>query len=97
MTFQLASYGAVFSTRPLGAKLRDQALSERHGGDVLTISFAGVQSVSYSFADEFLGPIMVEGKANLTDVPEQLQGIILGALERRGMTVDESEIFSICA
>jgi hypothetical protein len=97
MTFQLSEYGAVFSTRPLGAHLREEALSRRSGEAQLRISFAGVQSVSYSFADEFLGPMLVDEQASLAEVPEQLHSVILGALARRGLQVDESELFGVCA
>jgi hypothetical protein len=99
MSFALADYGAVFSTRPLGAKLRDEALARCAGKD-FTISFAGVQSISYSFADEFLGPIMLSSdRPRLDEVPPQLHRIILGALERRGLRTDEHELFgsSVCA
>lgn len=98
MTFSLSDYGAVFSTRPLGAQLRDEALAKRLGGERFEISFEGVQSISYSFADEFLGPIMLGGvDAMLTDVPPQLHRIILGALERRGLRTTEHELFGVCA
>jgi len=99
MTFLLADHGAVFSTRPLGAQLRDQALARRVSGEVFTISFNGVQSISYSFADEFLGPLMLSSeRPKLADVPPQLHRIILGALERRGVRFNESEIFGhVCA
>ncbi len=99
MNFALADYGAVFSTRPLGAKLRDEVLARREGEDI-TISFAGVQSISYSFADEFLGPIMLSSdRPTLDEVPPQLHRIILGALERRGLRISEHELFgpSVCA
>lgn len=98
MTFLLADYGAVFSTRPLGAQLREKAQAGRPRGRSLSISFSGVQSISYSFADEFLGPLMLSADPpTLVDVPVQLHRIILGALERRGLRLNESELFSICA
>jgi hypothetical protein len=98
MTFCLSDHGAVFSTRPLGARLRDEALAKRSAGESLTISFEGVQSISYSFADEFLGPIMLSPDAAvLANVPPQLHRIILGALERRGLRTTEHELFGVCA
>jgi hypothetical protein len=100
MTFHLSSHGAVFSTRPLGAQLREEALAAGAGSADLTISFAGVRSISYSFADEFLGPMISDdrtGRAHLTDVPPELHRVILGALERRGTKIAADDLFGVPA
>jgi len=86
MTFSLSEHGEVFSTRPRGARLRAEALACKARGEDLTISFSGVRSISYSFADEFLGPIMIgNNKAVLEDIPPSLHRVIVGALKRRGV------------
>ncbi|HEY2335541.1 MAG TPA: DUF4325 domain-containing protein [Solirubrobacterales bacterium] len=94
MPFLLSTHGAVFSTRPRGASLRSEAIASRDANEELRISFAGVQSISYSFADEFLGPLMsAPGTVVLEDVAAPLHRIILGALERRGIHTSEEELF----
>ncbi len=97
MTFQLSHFGTVFSTRPLGERIRAEAIAQRDGDETLVISFADVRSISYSFADEFLGPIMAKGNVHLEDVAPALHPVILGALERRGVEVDADELFGVCA
>lgn len=95
MTFSLADHGSVFSTRPRGAALRAEALASTEDGEELRISFAGVKSVSYSFADEFLGPLLVgeQARASLEEVPPSLHRVILGALRRRGLQIKSRDLF----
>ncbi len=94
MTFQLSDHGAVFSTRPKGASMRKLALSPHTRGEELRVSFAGVQSISYSFADEFLGPLMLgPDRVVLDDVPPLLHRIIMSTMRRRGVRTEEREIF----
>jgi hypothetical protein len=94
MTFQLSDHGSVFSTRPKGASVRKIALSQYRSGDEIHVSFAGVKSISYSFADEFLGPLMLgPNRVVLDDVPTSLHRIIMSTLQRRGVRAEEREIF----
>jgi hypothetical protein len=94
MVFRLADYGAVFSTRPKGASMRRLVLASHEAGEEIHLSFDGVQSISYSFADEFLGPLMLgSDRVVLDGVALPLHRIIMSTLRRRGVRVDEKEIF----
>jgi hypothetical protein len=98
MNFPLEQHGAVFSTRPKGRELRELALSEHARGEDLVVSFAGIESVSYSFADEFLGPLLQgEDRIVLEDVEPRVHRIIASVLRRRAITVDEAELFVVTA
>ena len=98
MSFRLDQHGAVFSTRPKGRTLRQQALSEHARGEELHISFAGVQSISYSFADEFLGPLLLGSeRVILEDVSPNLHRVIKSTLTRRGIRREDSELFAVTA
>ncbi|HEX2392035.1 MAG TPA: DUF4325 domain-containing protein [Solirubrobacterales bacterium] len=99
MSFRLDQHGAVFSTRPRGRTLRQQAMAEHARGQEIHVSFEGVQSISYSFADEFLGPLMLgPDRVVLEDVPPQLHRIIKSTLSRRGIRLrDDSDLFAITA
>jgi uncharacterized protein DUF4325 len=98
MSFRLEQHGAVFSTRPKGRTLRQQALSEHARGQEIYVSFAGVQSISYSFADEFLGPLLLgPDRVVLEDVAPHLHRIINSTLTRRGIRLKESELFAVTA
>lgn len=98
MSFRLDQHGAVFSTRPRGRELRQAALSDHARGQELHISFEGVQSISYSFADEFLGPLFLgPDQLVLEDVPPHLHRIIKSTMSRRGIRCNESELFAVTA
>jgi hypothetical protein len=98
MSFRLDEHGAVFSTRSRGSELRKLALASHPSGDTLRISFSGVQSVSYSFADEFLGPLMLGGDpVILEDVSAPIHRIIMSTMRRRNIRVDEQTLFAACA
>lgn len=95
MSFRLAQHGAVFSTRPRGRALRQEALSDHVRGQELHISFAGVQSVSYSFADEFLGPLLLgPDHVILEDVPSNLHRIIKSTMARRNIRTRDADLFA---
>lgn len=99
MTFSLGDYGAVFSTGSRGTELREELLTACITDGELRISFAGVQSISYSFADEFLGPLML-GSPNrvvLEDVPPSLRRILIGTIRRRGIRTSERKLFDSVA
>jgi hypothetical protein len=55
--YRLADEGLTFSTRPRGAELRERLLTRAHDADAVELDLDGVLSVSYSFADEFVGPM----------------------------------------
>jgi hypothetical protein len=98
MSFRLDQHGAVFSTRPRGRQLRQAALSDHAHGQELHISFEGVQSISYSFADEFLGPLMLSSdRVVLEDVAPQLHRIIKSTLQRRNIRIADSDLFAVTA
>lgn len=98
MSFHLHQYGAVFSTRPKGRELRLAALSEHESGQELHVSFDGVQSISYSFADEFLGPLLLgPDRVVLEDVAPHLHRIIKSTMSRRSILLRDSELFAVTA
>jgi hypothetical protein len=55
-------YGRYLSSRRLGRDLRDFVVAEvqRCGADQVTVCFDGVESISNSFADSFLGLLVAE-------------------------------------
>ena len=59
--FLLSEFGTSFATRGRGQELREQALERAGGSSTLIVDFAGVQHVSYSFADEFAGKLVAGG------------------------------------
>lgn len=96
MSFRLAEHGAVFSTRPKGRSLRQAALAEHVRGGEIHVSFDGVQSISYSFADEFLGPLLLgPDRVILEDVAPHLHRIIKSAVSRRNIRLSDSELFAV--
>lgn len=98
MSFRLDQHGAVFSTRPKGRELRQAALSEHTRGQELHVSFDGVQSISYSFADEFLGPLLLgQDRVVLEDVAPHLHRIIRSTMSRRNIRLQDSELFAVTA
>lgn len=59
--FLLSEFGVSFATRGRGEELRKQALKRAGAASTLIVDFAGVQRVSYAFADEFVGKLVAEG------------------------------------
>jgi hypothetical protein len=55
-------YGRYLSSRHLGRDLRELVVAEiqRSGADPVTVCFEGVESISNSFADSFLGLLVME-------------------------------------
>jgi hypothetical protein len=53
MQLRLAEYGRTLATRPLGARLCSELVSQADG--VIELDFSEVLAVSHSFADELLG------------------------------------------
>ena len=91
MRFRLTDYGEVFSTRPRGAELLALLEQQASAATVIEIDFDGVKSVSYSFADEFVGELAERASRDanyevaLAHVPQRAERVIFGSLERRGL------------
>jgi uncharacterized protein DUF4325 len=92
MTFSVRSYGEVFSTRHRGAALLDELIQQAAGADRVEVDFSNVRSVSFSFADEFVG-LLVQRVADgeydfdvaLESMSERTTEIVFGSLKRRGV------------
>jgi len=80
--FLLSEFGASFATRGRAEELRRQALKRAGGSSTLIVDFAGVQRVSYAFADEFVGKLVAEGD-DLTVEVTRTSGTV-------GRTVDDA-------
>jgi len=89
---QLSEYGRTFSTRPRGRELRARALSRQENED-LELDFAGVSSVSYSFADEFVAVLVQDAgqsdgfEVRILDAAPAVARVLARALANRGATV----------
>jgi hypothetical protein len=101
MRFRLSTYGRAFSTRPRGSELLAVLEAQASNAPIVDIDFDGVTSISYSFADEFVGVLMrrvadgeYEFQAHLEHVPAALRRVILRSLENRGLEVDAERLFS---
>lgn len=92
MQFSLVKYGLVFSTRDRGARMRAELLEvHRASAESMTIDFAGVQSASYSFLDEFVGKLaeaMAPDTPKLVNLPPMIARTIESSLRRRGIDVE---------
>lgn len=90
MVFDVGRFGAFLSTRDRGAKVRgefEQYAQKMKAGETATISFQGVEAVTISFADEFVGRLFSSRAAG--DLPE-IGLVITGANE------DIKEALTIC-
>jgi hypothetical protein len=98
MRIELASYGQVFSTRDRGARLLDEIEHELRGAESVVVDFRGVLSVSYSFADEFVGGLAERAQAGLAPhvTVEHADGSIRDTIElslrKRGVEPAEAEL-----
>lgn len=88
--FRLSDFGSTFSTRPRGIELREALVKDAcHEVDV-EVDLAGVLSVSYSFADEFIAGL-VQGSADgsipfvvhLTGASPEVERVISRAVAHR--------------
>jgi hypothetical protein len=97
MRYDLAKLGTTFATRARGTSIRaeiDVLASQAAVGETIIINFDGVQLVSFSFADEFIGVLLssrtvgsIEGHAvYLANLNEDVLVPIERSLERRGLT-----------
>lgn len=58
MRYNVADHGTFFSTRSRGAAIRGDLEAKAGDADRVEVDFAGVQSVSYSFLDCFVGELL---------------------------------------
>ena len=86
MRYRLADHGRVFSSRDRGARLLADFVSvyDQHDGSSIIIDFEGVMSMTHSFADEFVGELLVRGERGDIPAPtlENLEPIPARAVER---------------
>ena len=59
VVFRFAKYGVNLGTRPLGAIVRADLISEMEKCEKVTLDFEGVELVGNSFADECLGKLLL--------------------------------------
>jgi STAS-like domain of unknown function (DUF4325) len=100
MRFSLSSYGRAFSTRPRGVALLSELEGKASDARNVEIDFSGVTSISYSFADEFVGVLFQragEGayafEPHLVHVPPALRRVILRSLRFRDVQISPDELF----
>lgn len=86
LTFMLSDFGRTFATRERGAELRDLLLERAAVDKDVIVDFADVTNVSYSFADEFLAKLCVDGAVRVRreNASERVARIADRAIERRG-------------
>lgn len=70
-------YGRYLSSRHLARDLREHVveLIDRHGSDLVTVTFEGVESISNSFADGFLGLLVAERGRPWVERHVRLEGL----------------------
>lgn len=95
MRFDVTAYGSYLATRDTGAKVRDELehdLRRASAGETVEVSFADVEAVTISFADEFLGKLVTERAAGLllpdvalivTNLNDEVREALHVCLERR--------------
>lgn len=85
LMFQVSDFGQTFATRERGDELRRLLLEQAKGHDEVIVDFDGVTSVSYSFADEFLGKLVAEASLLLTqrNLSPRVEAIAERAVARR--------------
>jgi hypothetical protein len=95
--YQLARRGHAFSTRVRGEEIRIEIEGIAGSSDEVLIDFAGVRSVSYSFADELVGTFVsayVSGdpvaRPLVIGLSAQAQRVLLGSLDQRGISEEMS-------
>jgi hypothetical protein len=95
--YQLVRRGQAFSTRARGEEIRVEIEGLAASSGEVLIDFAGVRSVSYSFADELIGTFAsayVSGdpvaKPLVIGLSAQAQRVLLGSLGERGISEEMS-------
>ncbi len=82
--FGLREFGRTFATRGRGAELRDLVLDRAAGEAVVTVDFADVTNVSYSFADEFVGKLSADGtRVEVINMVDGVDHTVQRARDRR--------------
>ncbi|HEX3873599.1 MAG TPA: STAS-like domain-containing protein [Solirubrobacteraceae bacterium] len=85
--FSLREFGSSFATRERGAELRAAILAHGAADHAVTIDFADVTNVSYSFADELVGRLPTEDfdarNIELTNMNATVERIVRSARRRR--------------
>ncbi len=92
MEFQLSAYGRAFSTRPRGAELLAELERVARDGATVDVDFSDVLSVSYSFADEFVGRLLEREQAGeiafhprVVNVSPAIERVIQRSVAARGV------------
>lgn len=95
--YVLGRHGQVFSTRARAGQIRLEIEQLAAGGRDVLIDFEGVRSVSYSFADELVGVFASRYETDreslrpvVIGLTAQAQRVLLGSLERRGLSEEVS-------
>jgi anti-anti-sigma regulatory factor len=88
--YRLEEHGRTFSTRPRGVEMREALLLEAEAAEAVELDFAGVLSVSYSFADEFVGALHQAENAeelpfsiSITGTSEEVSRVVERAIANR--------------
>lgn len=84
--FLLSQFGTSFATRGQGEELRKQAMECAGDVSTLIVDFAGVERVSYSFADEFAGKLVAADDDLVVEVTQASKTVartVEGAVRRR--------------
>ncbi len=94
--YGLADHGMTLATRPFAKELRADLLSKVEDHDAVELDFSGIRSASHSFADEFVARLAQDSQEKNLDfevtvsgASEEVQRVIGGALERRGVPLAE--------
>lgn len=93
MRLMLAEHGIVFSTRDRGRRMLEHFENAIVDADSVVIDLAGVRSISYSFADAFIGTLMTRSlagelpPAELANVSESASRSIKRSLDNREIDV----------
>lgn len=94
--YGVADHGATLATRPFAKELRADLLGKATGHAVVELDFSGIRSASHSFADEFVARLAqdsrdknIDFEVTLSGASEEVQRVITGALERRGVLLAE--------
>jgi STAS-like domain of unknown function (DUF4325) len=90
MEYEVSRFGAFLATRETGAKLREdleRQLRNATDQEALVVSFSGVEAVTISFADEFVGRLIAARESG--DTPDV-------AIVFVGMNPEVQEALDIC-
>lgn len=95
--YLLAGQGRAFSTRARGEEIRIEIEGLAASSNEVLIDFAGVRSVSYSFADELVGVFAsayasgdLAARPLVIGLSAQAQRVLLGSLDQRGISEEIS-------